>query len=274
MNLTGKWSLITGASSGIGKEYALQLSKLGSNTIILARREKRLQELKSEILQKYPDRKVHIIQADLSKENGPQFIFEKISALKIKIHILINNAGLGAYTPLLESDWEGQKEMILLNIMSLTQLTHYFVQHMAQHGEQSYITNVASIAAYISPPNFSTYNGTKSFVRTFSSTLSEELRKTNIHIFCLSPGGVTTEFSEVSGQELSASANRAMMNPHDVTSQAIKAMLSKKTSLIPGFANQMMALIPRFLPDRLMTRITSFFFGNMVKYKKRNKVIP
>jgi short-subunit dehydrogenase len=274
MNLTGKWSLITGASSGIGKEYALQLSKLGSNTIILARREKRLQELKSEILQKYPDQKVHIIQVDLSKENGAQIIFEKISSLKINIHILINNAGLGSYTPLLETDWEGQKEMILLNIMSLTQLTHYFVQHMAQHGEESYITNVASIAAYISPPNFSTYNGTKSFVRTFSSTLSEELRKSNIHVFCLSPGGVTTEFSEVSGQELSTSANRAMMNPHDVTSMAIKAMFSKKTSLIPGFSNKMMALIARFLSDRLVTKITSNLFGNMVKSKKRNKVIP
>ena len=272
MNLKGKWSLITGASSGLGWEYALQLSHLESNTILIARRGDRLSALKKEILTHNSKLKVEILEIDLTEKGQSKKIMEAIKEKGLQVSILINNAGLGSYASFSSSPWKIQEEMILINIMALTELTHSFISHMKDHQLPSFITNISSIAAYIQPPKFSTYNGTKSYVKSFSLTLSEELRKTNIHVYCLSPGGVKTEFSQRSGQELTKSANMAMMEAKDVVKEALKDMFKKKVSSIPGLFNKLTILLPRLLPEGILIKLSSLIFGSMVKSKKRSEI--
>jgi len=272
VNLKGKWSLITGASSGLGWEYALQLSHLESNTILIARRGDRLSALKKEILTHNSKLKVEVLEIDLTEKGQSKKIMEAIKEKGLQVSILINNAGLGSYASFSSSPWKIQEEMILINIMALTELTHSFISHMKDHQLPSFITNISSIAAYIQPPKFSTYNGTKSYVKSFSLTLSEELRKTNIHVYCLSPGGVKTEFSQRSGQELTKSANMAMMEAKDVVKEALKDMFKKKVSSMPGLFNKLTILLPRLLPEGILIKLSSLIFGSMVKSKKGSEV--
>ena len=273
MNLKGKWSLITGASSGLGWEYALQLSHLESNTILIARRGDRLSALKKEILTHNSKLKVEVLEIDLTEKGQSKKIMEAIKEKGLQVSILINNAGLGSYASFSSSPWKIQEEMILINIMALTELTHSFISHMKDHQLPSFITNISSIAAYIQPPKFSTYNGTKSYVKSFSLTLSEELRKTNIHVYCLSPGGVKTEFSQRSGQELTKSANMAMMEAKDVVKEALKDMFKKKVSSMPGLFNKLTILLPRLLPEGILIKMSSLIFGSMVKSKEKPDLI-
>jgi len=110
-------------------------------------------------------------------------------------------------------------------------------------------------------------------VKSFSLTLSEELRKTNIHVHCLSPGGVRTEFSERSGQKLSKSANMAMMESKDVVKESLENMFEKKVSSMPGLFNRFTILLSRFLPEGILIKVSSLIFGNMVKSKQKTRVI-
>lgn len=252
--LKGRLAVVTGASSGIGEEYARQLAARGAHLIVVARRLDRLERLAEE-LERQHGVNVEPVQADLARPDAPSELFEASTKDGRRVHVLINNAGVGLYGPFLDRPLDRQLASMQLNMQALTELCHRFGTHMRAHGEQSFITNVSSLASYQSTPLFAVYSGTKSYVRIFSETLAFELRKTNVQVTCLCPGGTYSEFNKRAGQELTSASDAVMMSAKDVVSAGIHGMLRGQVSVVPGVMNKMAAVFPRFMPSRVAMAI-------------------
>lgn len=276
-NLKGHRAVVTGASSGIGKEYARQLAEMGSDLVIAARRLDRLEELAKELRAAYSI-KVECIQIDLSQPGAAKALFEaatKTSKPKTKteteteetapITILINNAGLARYGTFIDFPYEDHHDTIQVNTVAPTETTHYFVKHMLKHGKKSYITQVASIAAFQPVGNFSVYSGTKGYMMYFSESLAFELRKSNVSVMCLCPGGTYTEFFAHSGQKITSTGHMTMMSAQEVVRTAINAMLRGNTIYVPGFLNKLACFFPRFLPRSLGIYLAAKTMGRAVE---------
>ncbi len=261
--------LITGASSGIGEEYAKQYASKNCDLILVARREDRLIKLKNTLQKNGVS--VQVIAGDLAKLGEVKRIFCEAELLG-PIHGVINNAGVGHYGPFFEYTAHEQLQMIDLNVRALVELSHYAVKHMKAHGQDSFIINVSSIAAFQAVANFAVYSASKSFVRAFSETLYLELKESNIMVSCVSPGGTYTEFLEHAGQELTPSAEKMMMSSSDVVSLSIVGLEQKKAQVIPGKMNKMVAFLPRLLPYQSALSIFSMVMENSVKRKKRKTI--
>lgn len=265
--MKGSWGIITGASSGIGKDFARQLAKRGVNTIIVARRLERLNEFKKELETKYQVQ-AECIQADLTQEDAPKMIFDEATKNNRKVQFLINNAGVGNYGSFLDYDLESHLKTIQLNITSLTKMTYYFARHMRDHDLESHIVNVASIAAYQAIPEFGVYCGTKKYVKDLSETLYHEYKSTNLHVCCVSPGGTYTEFMDHSGQVLKKSAQASMMSSQEVARIGIEASLKKKSAVVTGLLNNIVVFLPRLLPTNLLIKIGDLAMKMSVSKKK------
>ncbi len=266
-NLKDAWALVTGASSGIGRVYVRELAKLGMNIVVVARRKDKLDELKLEIKEEF-NREVEIIQSDLSVRGEPKAVFEQ--AIKDKlIQVVINNAGIGFYGPFEDHSIDQYQKTLDLNITALTHLTYFFVHHMKEHGKPSFITNVASIAAYQGIPLFGVYCGTKKYVRDFTEALSYEYRNTNIHLCCVCPGGTYTEFTAHSGQNLKKAGHASMMSSEKVVQIGLKAMFEKKMTIITGVMNFIACHFGRFLPGRWALLVGHLAMNNSVSYRKK-----
>ena len=266
-NLQNAWALVTGASSGIGRVYALELAKKGMNIIVVARRADKLEELKKEIENSY-SREVLIIQSDLSKRDGPKKVFETACEGR-NIQVLINNAGIGFYGPLADHTIEQYQQTIDLNISALTYLTYQFISHMKAHGKPSYITNVASIAAYQGIPFFGVYCGSKKYVRDLTEALSYEYRNTNIHLCCVCPGGTYTEFTSHSGQDLKKAGHASMMSAEKVVAIGMKAMFRRRMTIVTGFINFLACHVGRILPGPVALWVGHQAMKNSVSYSKK-----
>jgi short-subunit dehydrogenase len=243
-------ALITGASSGIGKEYAKQLAAMGCDLVLVARRLDRLKNLAEEIQTRYQV-KIQCIQLDLALPHASLDLFKQVTQGGNQITVLVNNAGLGKYGAFLDFPLEDHQSTIQVNLVAPTELSYLFAKHMKLHGRPSFLVQVASISAFQPVSNFSVYSATKGYLRYFSETLRFELRKTNIHVFCLCPGGTYTEFFEHSGQKITSSGHRTMMSAEEVVASALNAMIRKVDVFTPGLLNKLACFFPRFLPRRL-----------------------
>lgn len=259
----GSRALITGASSGIGEKMARLLAGCGLDLILVARRRDRLQTLASEIKDfefhsDLPSQKrkieIQIISADLAKPDGVTELMAQLDPRK-PIHLLINNAGNGQFGPFLDTPVRSHLNTIQLNLASLTELTYRIAHQMVKTGKPCWICNVGSIASYLQTPNFVCYSAGKHYVRVFSESLREELRKTQIQVSCLCPGGTLTEFSEKNGQKLTRTAEAAMMSAEEVAIQGLRGLLRGRSIIVPGRLNQVFCLLPRFLPGSWVARI-------------------
>lgn len=261
-----KWAIITGASSGIGYEFAKTLGRLGVNLILVARREELLSQLKEEI-QRDCSVQVEYLSLDLTADGATEKVLPFALSKTDKIHFLINNAGKGLYGPFTHFPLEEEHKLLQLNIVVLVHLTHHFIQHALSHKEQSYVVQLGSILGFCPTPYMSVYSSTKSFVKSFNQTLAIELKSTNIHMMNLSPGGTLTEFSSQSGLQLSPLARRGMMRSQDVVDYGIKGMQRKKQVVIPGFMNQFFIFFLGLLPERLATVLFFAVYKNLVSMK-------
>ncbi|MCC7441704.1 MAG: SDR family oxidoreductase [Bdellovibrionales bacterium] len=267
--LSGMWAVVTGASSGIGEEYARQLAEMGASILVVARREERLRKLCEELKSKHGV-ETDFLPLDLTQDDSAERLFAHASRGGRKVQILVNNAGTGAYGPFTERPLTKHRDTVKLNLSSLTDTSYLFVNHMRAHGLPSYISNVASIAAFLNVPNFAVYSGTKFYVRAFSEALHFELKSTNVAVSCLCPGGTTTEFLENAGQKLTAQGRMAMMPASAVARVGIRAMLAGKVTVAPGLMNKFITLLPRFLPTWLFIPVAAFTMKqsvNMVEAK-------
>lgn len=243
-NLRGHSAVVTGASSGIGREMARLLAGRGADLVLVARREDRLEEVAEEL------RRDHGVAArplacDLARPGGAAALWE---ALEAAPDILINNAGFGDYERFVEADWQRLEAMLQVGITSLVELSHRFCTAAVARDRRAYLLNVASLVAYDAFPNFAAYAAAKAFVRTFSESLAMELRGTQVSVTCLSPGGTRTEFSDVAGQDLNALAERSLMSAERCARIGVAAMLRGRRSVVAGFGNKLIALAARLLP--------------------------
>lgn len=248
-NLQGKTALVTGASSGLGVDFARHLAARGCNLILVARRENQLRVVQEEIGQRYGV-EVQIIPMDLAADNAPQALYDQIKAEGKQVDVLINNAGYGLYGQFTEIEWEREKNMLELDIITLMHLTKLCVKDMVARNF-GFILLVSSIGAYQPSPLYASYSAAKSFVLNFGEALSYELRKTNVRCTVVSPGITATEFLKVSGQQASLYQRLAMMKSEDVTRIGIESMLKGRPGVVPGRLNAISVWLNRLMPRRI-----------------------
>lgn len=248
-NMKGTWAVVTGASSGIGADFARQFAERGMNIIPVARRADRLEELKKDLETKYQVQVVPAV-ADLLKPESYEEVF-KLATDGRDVQVLVNNAGMGHYGPFLNIPLEDHLRTIDLNVRALTALSYYFTQHMEEHKNESYVVNVASVASFLAVPQFGVYTGSKKYVKDFSETLNYEFQKSNIHFMCLCPGGTYTEFLDKAGQDLKGTAHKGMMKSEDVVKIAIRGMEGKKRSVVTGLLNNFVSKFGSRLPSHV-----------------------
>ena len=239
-------ALITGASSGIGRDFAIYLAEKGYELILVGRDKKKLEELQNSL-------KVNsqIIIADLSSETKVKEVY--VMTRNDDIDILINNAGFGGFGKFYETDINNEMEMINTNLIAVHLLTKLFLRDM-QKRNKGYILNVASSAAFGPGPLMATYYATKAYVNNLTEAINEELRRENSNVFVCSlcPGPVDTNFNNVAGVHFSVKA----MTSKEVARYAIDSMFKKKVVIVPGFKMKLALFGRRFASRKMMRKIT------------------
>ena len=248
-----KTILITGASSGIGLEFANQLNEFGAKLIITARNKDKLNEL----AENYQG--ATVIPGDLSDKTFPSQLYNEIQSKGLDVDILINNAGFGSIGKLLKSDLETYERMVQVNITALTQLSHLFISDMVEKGNGG-IINVASVAAFQPVPYMNVYSATKAYVKSFSLALHEEYKDKGIVVTAVCPGYTKTNFQNAAN--MSSDAVGIKMLPEDVVRQSLIAHKNGKNLVINGVINKIMAHSNRFLPSFLTLAVTRNLMKN------------
>jgi hypothetical protein len=249
-------ALITGASSGIGRELArIHASKKG-DLVLVARREDRLLALKAELEAEFGV-SVHVIARDLAVPGAARAIFKEVTDRRIDVEYLINNAGVGGHGFFHERDWEADKAMINLNVLVLTALTRMFLPGMVERN-RGCILNVASTAGFIPGPLQAVYYATKAYVISFTEAIANELADTNVTATALCPNFTQTEFMEASNLAgVRASKLILMPSAHQVADYGYRAMLRGKTVAVYGLFNKFtFHILLRLLPRKLITAIS------------------
>ena len=247
------FSLITGASSGIGRDLARVAAKDCRNLVLTARSKAKLLELKSELTKKYGV-KIEIIDIDLSLAESPQKVFDFCKSKNIVVSELINNAGFGDYGDFADSDPSKQLNMIDLNVRSLTAMTHLFIQPMiaAKRGK---IMNVASVAAFIPGPSMSVYFATKHYVLAFSEALAQELAGSGVSVTTLCPGATKTNFANQAHVSKNNAISTTKVTAADVAEFGRRAMQKSHRVAVHGVSNRLMIGLVRFLPRNLLASL-------------------
>jgi len=243
-----KTILITGASSGIGEAFALQLDQLGAKLILTARSRDKLEELASKM------NNAIVIDGDLSDKDFPDHLYNEIISRKIEVDILINNAGFGFSGLFLESDKKNYEEMLNLNIYSLTALTHLFLKDMVAR-KSGGIINISSLASFQPMPFFAVYAATKSYVTSFTTAIYEEYGSSGINILGVCPGYTKTNFNK-RAQISSQSMPGYTMSSDTVVKQSLRAFEKKKYIIINGKINSFAKFITSILPQKWSLKMT------------------
>ncbi len=245
-------ALITGASSGIGEELAKVLAANDFDLVLVARTEKKLRSLADELTRSH-GRNLTVIVKDLSDQTAADQIYRATEGNGKAIDVLVNNAGLGAYGPFHSTDWSRTRQMIEVNMMALTHLTRLFLPAMLKRGHGR-ILNIASTAAFQPGPLMSVYYATKAYVLHFTEGIAAELDGTGVTVTAYCPGPVQTNFQNAATIPASRRvARRTPWSAEDVARDAFRAMMEGRTVRIPGIANYLLSLAPRF-GSRAMVR--------------------
>ncbi|WP_395612381.1 SDR family NAD(P)-dependent oxidoreductase [Allosphingosinicella sp.] len=241
-------TLITGASAGLGAEFARQCAKRGEPLALAARRRDRMEALAAEL-----GGEVHIFEADLSKEGAAASLIAELAAEGLSVGTLINNAGFGLAGAFAERPLAKLSEMIDLNVRTLTELCHLVLPAMRERGKGG-ILNVASTAAFQPGPNMAVYYASKAYVLSFTEALHHELKGTGINVSALCPGPTHSEFSDVADSH-SPTLERMKMPAAPVVALGLDGLGRNKAVVIPGFKNKVGAQMSRLLPRSTMRNI-------------------
>jgi short-subunit dehydrogenase len=247
--LKNRTALVTGASSGLGVDFARELARLGCNLLLVARREDQLNQVAAGIAKQHGVR-ARPVPLDLALPDAPQQLYDQLRADGESVDVLVNNAGFAYYGEFASVSWEREKAMLDLDILALTHLTKLFLQDMLARNF-GYILLVSSIGAYQPSPTYATYSAAKSFVLNFGEALHFELRRSGVGCTVVSPGVTATEFLKVAGQKPTAYQRMAMMKSADVARIGVRSMLARKASVVPGWLNALSVWSNRLLPRSL-----------------------
>ena len=244
-NRSRQTALITGASSGIGREFAKLFAADHYDLVVLARTQDRLEQLKAE-LEEAHGIGVHVLVSDLSDPTSPGRVHEDVMKAGIQVDVLVNNAGFGGFGLFQETELEHELRMIQVNVTSLVHLSKLFVREMVARGS-GHIINVASTAAFQAGPLQNVYYATKAFVLRFSEAMSNELGGTGVGVTAFCPGPTLTEFHARAGTDTSFKQMR-QQSAKDATREGYEAFKKGKQAVIAGRQNKVLAFGTRFVP--------------------------
>ena len=254
-------ALITGASSGLGEEFARQLARENYDLVLTARREDRLKSVAAEAL-KLGSSKVEVIASDLGQVGAPADLHRKISERGIEIDYLVNNAGFGTHGLFQKLPLDREIEEINLNITAVVSLTRLFLEGMVAR-RRGTIINVASTAAFQPVPYMATYGASKSFVLDFSEAISHEVKSFGVTVMALCPGPTRTEFQDVAHVNETGVPSFAYMDAKTVVTQGLASAKRGKAVRINGIINSIVAQSTRLTPRFLVARSSGGMFkGN------------
>jgi len=262
------YTLITGASEGLGKFIALECAARSMNLILVSLSGTGLPALSSFIERNF-DVKVVYIEADLSYTTSCEMLKCEIERRNLRINILINNAGLGSTSMFEEQSAEFYDKQIRLNVISTTLLTRSLINNL-ERSAPSHILNVGSLASFFNLPAKQVYGGTKAFIYAFSKSLHKEFAKKGVRVSVLCPGGINTNLRvTLYNRSMPWFARLSVMNPEDVARIAVNGLLSGKKVIIPGSINNIFRMINRFVPEYLENLIVGERLKNDKSKQKR-----
>ncbi|MBM2613939.1 SDR family oxidoreductase [Actinoplanes sp. LDG1-06] len=248
--------LVTGASSGIGAEFARRLAARGANLVLVARRLDRLNALAEELTSTYGVR-AHTIAADLTTPEVGAVLDKELADRGVKITSIVNNAGFATHGPFREEDPARLRAEIAVDVTSVVDISRTFIDRL-----DGFLINVASVAAYQANPTMAVYGATKAFVLSFTEALWYESRGTGLRVFALSPGATQTEFFDVAGSSADGGSRR--MTPAQVVDTAFSALSRRNPppSVVVGRANRFAVAASRVLLSR---RRSTTLIGSMMR---------
>ena len=241
-------ALITGASAGLGVEFARQLAKRGHTLVLAARRKDRIEALAKEL------GNARAVAIDLSKADAAAKLIADLDSAGERIELLVNNAGFGLIGRFAELDPKRLRQMIDLNVATLTDLCRAVAPGMAKRRSGG-IINVASTAAFQPGPNMAVYFATKAYVLSFTEALHEELKPHGVNVSCLCPGPTRTEFGDVAGFGGNGAFDRFAMESPEVVEAGLNGLDRNHAVVVPGLANKITAASTRFAPRSVVRRI-------------------
>ncbi len=256
--IEGSTALITGASAGLGQEFARQLAGRAGSLILVARREDRLKELRDELTKRDPNLKVHIRATDLSDERAVIDLGNWLEHEDIAIDFLINNAGLGDVGPFANGEFPRVKEMLAVNVTALTLLTRLLLPGMIAQ-RRGAILNVSSTAGFLPIAGFAVYAATKAYVTSFSEAIRGELHGTGVTVTSLCPGPVPTEFTQVAarpGARPDRSPEFVRVSAEECVCAGLAAIERNRPLIIPGFIMKLGMTLVRLMPLSLLRLVS------------------
>ncbi|HKP02199.1 MAG TPA: SDR family NAD(P)-dependent oxidoreductase [Chthoniobacterales bacterium] len=257
-DLTGCCALITGASAGIGREFARQLAGRAASLVLVARRLERLEELRAELTKGDPNLNVHCRAVDLADERAVTALCDWLAQEKIAVDFLINNAGLGDRGTFVTGEPERLRQMLEVNIVALTMLTRALLPAMIEK-RRGAILNVSSSAGFLSLRKMAVYAASKAYVTSFSEAVRGEVRKQGIVVSTLCPGPVDTEFSSVARRSIVKQPYPSPSFMHVPVEAVVRASLAgiehNKALVIPGIVMKIAMLLVRLTPMAILRRL-------------------
>ena len=255
--------LLTGMSSGIGKQLAIQFASNGYNLIGVAQNEDKLKEIASELEKKY-EIDVKYIAKDLARDGAAQEIYEQVKKWKNPVNILVNDAGVGQRGNFVDIPPEKYSELIHLNVMTLTHLTRLFLREMVDRNEGK-VLNLGSIAGFQPGPLVAVYHATKAYVVSLSEALATELEDMDsaVTVTCLCPGPTDTNFfsrADMENTNVVHHKDKLMAQPEEVAEGAYKALMEGERIYIPGAANKVTTFVRRVMPKSTQSKIQKKYY--------------
>ena len=252
-DLHDKWALVTGASSGLGVDFAQLLAARGANLVLVARRSEPMKTLAAELKRRHGTH-CHVIAMDLARPGVGAELHAKVIARRVAIDILVNNAGFGVFGDFVDQPLASETRMLQLNVVALTELTHVFAADMVKRGSGR-ILLVGSLGGFQPLPRYAAYAASKAYVLSFGEALHEELKDRGVVVTVLCPGVTATNFLAVSGQENMPLPDMLTMQSRPVAEIGLKALDAGQASVVPGLPNQATAFANRILPRSLFPRL-------------------
>jgi short-subunit dehydrogenase len=255
-----KTALITGASSGLGKEFSYLLAEKGYNVLLVARTEDKLSKIAEDISAKYKINANYIVM-DLAEINSAELLFTKVKEKSVDIDVLINNAGFGKFGNFLKYDLDIYKKMSILNSCTVMALIYLFGKEMAKRGKGN-ILNVSSTAAFQPIPLFAVYAATKSYVLSLSAALQKEFKEKGVTITTLCPGPTATNFGITAETRNTKIFNPGkVMDARFVAKEGLKGLFNGDLIIIPGRFNKFLAFLSRHFPVKFIMFVINKVLG-------------
>ncbi|WPP50325.1 SDR family NAD(P)-dependent oxidoreductase [Catalinimonas niigatensis] len=252
MTSNTKTTLISGATSGFGREFVELFAQDGYNLILIARHEQDLQKVANEVKAKYPVCDVIVIAKDLSVPGSAQELYDEVKGKNLTVDVLINNAGFGSHGLFVETAMEREQKIMHLNMISLVELTKLFLKEMVSRNDGK-ILQLGSTVAFMPVPKMAVYAASKAFVLSFTEALQHELKDTNVTVTVLCPGAGDTEFFErADAEDTRIVQDTTLSDPAKVARDGYEALMSGDRRVVSGAKNKIQAFMSNFVPDSFL----------------------